>query len=111
VACGVDDWEGVTDGVEPDEWREPEWELLEEELDDDGWVAVAPEPVEVPPPDEAEVWVAVPIPNDAPRAPTIPRPASPAWRRLLRWSGVMPRRCPRLLCPTCESGGPSVSVA
>ena len=56
------------------------------------------------------VWVDRPIPNDAPSAPTIPRPASPAWSLLLRWREVMPRRCGGFLCPTCERGGLTVSI-
>jgi hypothetical protein len=54
--------------------------------------------------------VAIPIPIDAPRAPAIPRPASPAWSLLLRWRGVMPRRCVRFLWRTCEHREPAVSV-
>jgi len=56
------------------------------------------------------VWVDRPIPNDAPSAPTIPRPASPAWSLLLRWREVMPRQCGGFLCPTCERGGLTVSI-
>lgn len=41
--------------------------------------------------------LAWPMPKEAPSAPTIPSPASPAWSRLLRWRGVMSRRCCRFL--------------
>lgn len=57
------------------------------------------------------VWVAAPMPNEAPRAPTIPRPARPVWSRLLRWRGVMTRPCPSFLCSTCERSGSAVSLA
>jgi hypothetical protein len=49
-------------------------------------VVVAPVPAAWPLPE----WVDRPMPNEAPRAPTIPRPARPAWSLLLRWRGVMP---------------------
>jgi hypothetical protein len=76
---------------------------------DDRWSSEAVVPA-LPawPPDE--VCVAEAMPNDAPRAPTIPRPASPAWSLLLRWREVMHRRCVGYLCRTCERGEPPVSV-
>ena len=67
---------------------EPEALDLPEELEE-------PEVLEEPGvlDDAVPVRLAWPMPNDAPSAPTIPRPASPAWSLLLRWRGVMPRRC------------------
>jgi hypothetical protein len=62
----------------------------EDAVDPEGWCVVAVlrvEGVDGVVADAARV--AVPIPNDAPRAPTIPSPASPAWSRLLRWRGFM----------------------
>lgn len=92
MACGVDCcgaetlepeeddlWEArCEDVLSPEESCEPD-EL--DEPDED-----VPDVVVVPPED---VWVAAPMPIDAPRAPTIPRPARPAWSPLLRWGGVM----------------------
>ena len=42
------------------------------------------------------VWVAAPMPMDAPMAPTTPRLARPIWSLLLRSTDVMSFKVPRL---------------
>ena len=96
VACGGDGCGAVTPDcerelVEPE--REERWAwwpgVPEDPPDDAGEPSSVPEPPVVADPVVEPVWVAEAMPNEAPRAPTIPRPARPAWRRLLRWRGVM----------------------
>ena len=66
---------------------------------DDGaeeWGFVAPEPVDVPAPDD--VWFVDAMPNEAPTALRRPSEARPVWSRLLRWRGVMSPRWDGFLC-------------
>jgi hypothetical protein len=104
VPCG-----DVTAEVDP---LVEEWERWEE-LRDEAWVERVPlDPSDVPaeePSDDA--WVAAPIPSEAPMAPRTPSATSPACNRLLRVTGVMPRRCGQILWASCENRGAAVSVA
>jgi hypothetical protein len=83
-------WGAVTPDLDPwvDPWVKPcvePWVRV--------WWEVVPWAVE---PGAAEaVRVAIPMPNDAPRAPTMPSPARPAWSRLLRWCVAMSSTLPR----------------
>ncbi len=76
-----DDWEDPDDWAERADWDEDRWW---------SWLPVDPELVELAAlPAAWETCVALAMPREAPRAPTMPSPANPAWSRLLRWRGVM----------------------
>ena len=107
VACGVE-----LEGLVTVEW----WVVVLDPLDEvDRWLLLSsppplpssPERCEVvvvpdvdpePPALEllAPVWVAAPMPMDAPMAPTTPRLARPIWSLLLRSTDVMSFKVPRL---------------
>jgi hypothetical protein len=90
VACGGFGFGAVTvgfglcGGVDVEPWlRRPRRERPCDVPWEREWCrAVVPTPPDVPLPEE--IWVAAPIPNEAPTAPTMPSEAIPVWSRLLR---------------------------